>query len=86
MPTDRRSGGRRTPAARVEPHLVAERDPPGVRRRSPAIARRTVVLPAPEGPTSASVSRADVQPDAQLEGPKAGGEVGAEPAHELSTL
>ena len=40
----------------VEPGAVAERDAPAVGRRRPAIARRTVVLPAPEGPTSATVS------------------------------
>ena len=61
-PTERASGGRSTRASRVEPHVVAERDPARGRAvRRPATARSTVVLPAPDGPTRATVSAPTVR-------------------------
>ena len=55
-PTERRSGGRSMPRS-VSSHTSS---PSAIRpragRRSPATARRIVVLPAPDGPTSATVS------------------------------
>ena len=66
---DRRRSGGRTISASPSNHVsLVERDP--TRRAaatSPAIARRTVVFPAPDGPTSATV-RVDVE--AQLEARK----------------
>ena len=59
-PTERSSGGRSTPRARSN-HA---RSPSAIRPSSgatrPATARSTVVLPAPEGPASAIVSRSTV--------------------------
>ena len=57
-PTERRSGGRSTLAAASNQALPPRAMRPRSGRRRPAMARRTVVLPAPEGPTSATVSAA----------------------------
>ena len=43
-------------ALAIEPGVAAEGDEPRSGRRSPATARSTLDLPAPEGPTSATVS------------------------------
>ena len=45
------------PGLAVEQHRAVELDPPALGRVRPEIARSTVVLPAPDGPTSATVSR-----------------------------
>ena len=50
------------------------------------MARRTVVLPAPEGPTSATVCGSDAQADAELERAKGDGDVELERLHEERIL
>ena len=83
-PTERRSGGRSMPRS-VSSHTSS---PSAIRpragRRSPATARRIVVLPAPDGPTSANGLRADAQAAAELERAKGIGEVELERRHESS--
>ena len=61
-PTERRSGGRSTLRCGVEPRRARRaRSARGRGAAGPAMARRTVVLPAPEGPTSATVSAPTVR-------------------------
>src|SRR5205085_11519460 len=52
-PQPRRSGGTSTPRA-VSSHTSLHSTRPARGRESPAMTRRTVVLPAPEGPARAS--------------------------------
>ena len=67
MPTARSSGGSAT-SRPVSTSVVSPATmTPCFGFSSPAMARSTEVLPAPEGPTSASVSRAQREPDVQVE-------------------
>ena len=70
----RRCAGRgrgRRPAGRVEPGGAVERDAARRGRSNPATTRSTVVLPAPDGPTSANVSPGStLRSSAALEGAK----------------
>ena len=56
-PTERRSGGRSTPASVSSQTAAPSATLPRSGRSRPAIARSTLDFPAPDGPTSASVSR-----------------------------
>ena len=60
-PTDRASGGRSTRAAASNQTSSPSAIRPRSGRRRPAIARSTVLLPAPDGPTRATVSAPTVR-------------------------
>ena len=61
---------------RVEPGVAVDGDRALARRSRPATTRSTVVLPAPDGPTSARrLAARDGQPDGRYEGAKGMGEV-----------
>ena len=59
-PTERRSGGRSIPASVSSQARAPSAILPRSGRSRPAIARSTLDFPAPDGPTSASVSRPSV--------------------------
>src|SRR5690606_20185964 len=67
-----RSGGRFTPAAESNSVVPATAIRPRSGRISPATQLRTVVLPAPEGPTSAVSGASEAKPSAMRRSPVEG--------------
>ena len=62
LPPERRSGGRSTAPSLSNQVAAPSATLPRSGRSSPAIARSTLDFPAPDGPTSASVSRPSSRP------------------------
>ena len=85
-PTERRSGGRSTFAAGVEPRALAERDAPAIGAPQPGDGPQDGRLAGARGADERDGLGADAQAEAELERAKGDGDVELERLHEESIL